>query len=1152
MQKIIQNFILFSFLILLLSPIYSMELPSDIVEISQIYSVFNHYVSKQEEPASDIALSYIISNNNEITNKELVYKNIFIPNPGQIPRVINSKPEHLLVTTDFEKVYFNSYNTRYTVNSSCSNAIKSYYSQKNEDLISSDYINLDNINYVIEKIITPRTKSSLVAYLSRNGISNPERCIADLEANKNLYSFPILFVLNSKIIGTKEQVGNGFSFEVKFEPEFLSPIKTQKFVMLFRKDPIQLSSIYTVPRGCENSSVSGQCYITQKDIENFNLPKIESPDGIIIDNVLHSLLDNLNVVSNFKDNSFENINTKELLVDLALKREQFCFRVENDNYNQIIFDTAKAYNLSLEQTFQLWAIISERSNCNYKLNPNLYGFAQVDLSGRDSGNLINIEQVTTNTPLSSTPSVANIDPRCFRCGPDYFISSNYPGSPVSVGGQTLGKGQVCYKCLSSSKAQRCNSNNGKVGGTVSMPADLKIEICPNIGSTQIAPVQQTTTIFNTFPLQLAEEEQFQYLALGDFKEINKHLLNNVYNNQSNQFYNLGYNGVINNSETYFGFLINAIKGNKDDFGSTILFTSDYLKELNYLVKTSRELSSSPYSFENFVIENNNSINMVYVLASLFNKDNASQIYRSGKFSDLFNSTAFFVKDGTNIKTTKEIRVLINYLAIKRKHYRDPQYFNKYNLSTNITTTKLNAYERLDYKYWDTKKNIYLKTLEDNNIKLMLKKDIEHYNYDKLLQVPVKENYPVSYVMDFGKSNYLNGNQYYPNPGAHAWAFDTKKEAIDNYTVIWEASDVCSGKNVCEETVPTERNCCKENKEVQDGKINYQYLDILVDGAILGIYNPTSKYNSENREYTHLAIYIGKTITGLPLIAESTADGHKISTLTREIRNRIKRIYVPKATNIKNIKDVILNPEVYPKTHIKLTNAQIAQLQEIKENRQSTTDYYENSNSMGEGDIENLEQNKYSAKILERARHYIGTPYILGGRNGYRFGPTNFKLNEGLDCVGLQYVSLRDLGYIDGTTGCKEMFENGCAVLDFIQKNKGHITGKTGILNNVDDLDLLRSGDLLFFNTRQGPFGHAAIYFSTEQGCHKYIHAPAPGSVVRYDCIESGINNNNTGNRRFPFQYARITGIDGSSINCNNNYITASNRQLSCCSATDYC
>jgi hypothetical protein len=35
-----------------------------------------------------------------------------------------------------------------------------------------------------------------------------------------------------------------------------------------------------------------------------------------------------------------------------------------------------------------------------------------------------------------------------------------------------------------------------------------------------------------------------------------------------------------------------------------------------------------------------------------------------------------------------------------------------------------------------------------------------------------------------------------------------------------------------------------------------------------------------------------------------------------------------------------------------------------------------------------------------------------------------------------YVALRDLGYIDGSAGFKEMFENGCAVVDFIEKKKG--------------------------------------------------------------------------------------------------------------------
>lgn len=197
-------------------------------------------------------------------------------------------------------------------------------------------------------------------------------------------------------------------------------------------------------------------------------------------------------------------------------------------------------------------------------------------------------------------------------------------------------------------------------------------------------------------------------------------------------------------------------------------------------------------------------------------------------------------------------------------------------------------------------------------------------------------------------------------------------------------------------------------------------------------------------------------------------------------------------------------------------------------------------------------NNIAIQIIERTTNYLGTRYVFGGRNGYTFGPTNYRLKSGLDCIGLPYVVLRDLGYIDGSTGCKEMFESGCAVLDFVENNKGHITGISGIINNRTDLDQLQPGDILFFNTSHGVFGHVGIYSKTESGCHKYIHAPRPGTRVKYDCIETGIKINNRGTRRFPFQYVRITNVDTSEINCNGNYITASNRRQNCCQTTNYC
>ena len=74
-------------------------------------------------------------------------------------------------------------------------------------------------------------------------------------------------------------------------------------------------------------------------------------------------------------------------------------------------------------------------------------------------------------------------------------------------------------------------------------------------------------------------------------------------------------------------------------------------------------------------------------------------------------------------------------------------------------------------------------------------------------------------MDFGQTPMLMDSKI--TNRALIWAFDTKKGAIDNYNLIWEASDVCVENCLRRECIYKE-NCCKENKEVQDGKTYYQY------------------------------------------------------------------------------------------------------------------------------------------------------------------------------------------------------------------------------------------------------------------------------------------------------------------------------------------
>lgn len=114
---------------------------------------------------------------------------------------------------------------------------------------------------------------------------------------------------------------------------------------------------------------------------------------------------------------------------------------------------------------------------------------------------VNLDNKTAsvNAPTGgsqSNTSTVNCSTNCSG----YTKSTTYPTSSVTVGGQSLSRGQVCYKCNDSgTMADRCNPFNGqKSGFTLNLASypDLKTEICPNVGATNTSgssgtPAQNT-------------------------------------------------------------------------------------------------------------------------------------------------------------------------------------------------------------------------------------------------------------------------------------------------------------------------------------------------------------------------------------------------------------------------------------------------------------------------------------------------------------------------------------------------------------------------------------------------------------------------------------------------------------------------------------
>lgn len=116
----------------------------------------------------------------------------------------------------------------------------------------------------------------------------------------------------------------------------------------------------------------------------------------------------------------------------------------------------------------------------------------------------------------------------------------------------------------------------------------------------------------------------------------------------------------------------------------------------------------------------------------------------------------------------------------------------------------------------------------------------------------------------------------------------------------------------------------------------------------------------------------------------------------------------------------------------------------------------------------------AAPPTEPARNVV--VFALGlMETGYRFGGKN--PDAGLDCSGMvSYV-------FDNAAGIKL----GGSAADIARRGK------------TVDLDSLRPGDLVFFNTAKRPYSHVGIYV----GDGRFVHAPNSKGKVRTDSLRQG-------------------------------------------------
>lgn len=105
-------------------------------------------------------------------------------------------------------------------------------------------------------------------------------------------------------------------------------------------------------------------------------------------------------------------------------------------------------------------------------------------------------------------------------------------------------------------------------------------------------------------------------------------------------------------------------------------------------------------------------------------------------------------------------------------------------------------------------------------------------------------------------------------------------------------------------------------------------------------------------------------------------------------------------------------------------------------------------------------------IVNLAKKYLGVPYVWGGTTP-----------SGFDCSGLVQYVYKEIGvYLPRVT--------------YDQVNVGQTVSRND----------LQPGDLIFFTSEGNPsdIGHVGIY----AGNNEFIHAPAPGSVVKYSSLSN--------------------------------------------------
>lgn len=116
--------------------------------------------------------------------------------------------------------------------------------------------------------------------------------------------------------------------------------------------------------------------------------------------------------------------------------------------------------------------------------------------------------------------------------------------------------------------------------------------------------------------------------------------------------------------------------------------------------------------------------------------------------------------------------------------------------------------------------------------------------------------------------------------------------------------------------------------------------------------------------------------------------------------------------------------------------------------------------------QNIESSSLGMRVVSAASRYMGTPYRWGGTSPH----------TGFDCSGFVQFVFREA----------------------LNIKLPRLPVQMSRLGERIPREALESGDLVFFNTRGGPFTHVGIYLNDAQ----FIHAPMPGTRVTVSRMDS--------------------------------------------------